>query len=320
MTTQQRYLPFGGERTNIGVITQTDLGYTGQRDLGMGLMDYKARFYSPYINHFLQPDTIIRNPAKPQTFNRFSYVINNPINRIDPSGHDDWWCGTASCSYNYYNKSNYSPEAELEYIKSETGKKYNTTLSNEGDRNWDIKSARVVDLALNTMNDAVGGNLNMIIGNPVLRLFNYKPTDECPKGCTYNGITHPNLVVNFYITSTLRLQNAFHEFGHVINYYLNNAITNEMSQTPGRIDGTYVFGGNGIGILPIDALVYSPKVADPYHEGGSEAIQHKSLDSDEQWADMWANYAIGNWNLITDKGALINDSVGNYLSPYMVNK
>jgi len=42
-------------------ILSTDFGYTGQRklDSGMGgIMDYKARFYSPYINRFLQPDTL----------------------------------------------------------------------------------------------------------------------------------------------------------------------------------------------------------------------------------------------------------------------
>jgi hypothetical protein len=29
----------------------------------------------------------VPNPANPQSFNRFSYVYNNPVNYIDPSGH-----------------------------------------------------------------------------------------------------------------------------------------------------------------------------------------------------------------------------------------
>jgi uncharacterized protein RhaS with RHS repeats len=51
LISQQRYLPFGGVRENAGNITQTDYGYTGQRNLdsGIGLMDYKARFYSPCL-------------------------------------------------------------------------------------------------------------------------------------------------------------------------------------------------------------------------------------------------------------------------------
>jgi hypothetical protein len=42
---------------------------------------------SPYINRFLQPDTLIPYPLNPQSFNRYSYVINNPIRYSDPSGH-----------------------------------------------------------------------------------------------------------------------------------------------------------------------------------------------------------------------------------------
>ena len=45
LTSEQRYLPFGEVREDVGTIAQTDFGYTGQRDQGMGLMDYKARFY-----------------------------------------------------------------------------------------------------------------------------------------------------------------------------------------------------------------------------------------------------------------------------------
>ncbi len=50
-------------------------------------MDYKARFYSPVLNRFIQPDSIVPNPMNPQAFNRFSYVGNRPINFNDPSGH-----------------------------------------------------------------------------------------------------------------------------------------------------------------------------------------------------------------------------------------
>jgi RHS repeat-associated protein len=53
----------------------------------IGLMDYKARFYSPVLNRFIQPDSIIPDPTNPQAWNRFSYVNNRPINLNDPTGH-----------------------------------------------------------------------------------------------------------------------------------------------------------------------------------------------------------------------------------------
>jgi hypothetical protein len=42
---------------------------------------------SPYINRFIQPDTIIPGMANPQSWNRYSYVLNSPTTYRDPSGH-----------------------------------------------------------------------------------------------------------------------------------------------------------------------------------------------------------------------------------------
>ncbi len=39
----------------------------------------------------MQPDTIIPYPANPQSWNRYSYVGNNPVNFNDPTGH--YGCG-----------------------------------------------------------------------------------------------------------------------------------------------------------------------------------------------------------------------------------
>ena len=91
LTSQQRYLPFGGTRAiPNSPILATDFTYTGQRllDSGMGgIMDYKARFYSPALMRFLQPDTVIPGVANPQNWNRYLYANNNPIRYTDPSGH-----------------------------------------------------------------------------------------------------------------------------------------------------------------------------------------------------------------------------------------
>jgi hypothetical protein len=47
-----------------------------------------ARLYEPYINRWIQPDTIVPDPANPQSLNRYAYVLGNPLKYVDPSGFD----------------------------------------------------------------------------------------------------------------------------------------------------------------------------------------------------------------------------------------
>jgi RHS repeat-associated protein len=88
LLSQQRYLPFGGERPIDGGIYETDFGYTGQRDLdAVGLMDYNARWYDPSLGRFVSPDGLTIFPASSQSTNRYAYVKNNPTRFVDPDGY-----------------------------------------------------------------------------------------------------------------------------------------------------------------------------------------------------------------------------------------
>jgi RHS repeat-associated protein len=104
LVSEQRYLPFGQVRTDIHTTDllgdHTDIAFTGQRNLDaqgatftIGLMDYKARFYDPYLKRMAQPDSIVPD-GNPQSLNKYSYVINSPINLSDPSGHTGVCPGT----------------------------------------------------------------------------------------------------------------------------------------------------------------------------------------------------------------------------------
>ena len=48
------------------------------------------------LGRFTQPDSIVPNLFDPQSLNRYSYVLNNPVRYTDPTGHmaeDDWGQG-----------------------------------------------------------------------------------------------------------------------------------------------------------------------------------------------------------------------------------
>lgn len=46
-----------------------------------------ARYYLPQVGRFVSPDSIVPEPENPQSYNRYSYSFNNPINLVDPSGN-----------------------------------------------------------------------------------------------------------------------------------------------------------------------------------------------------------------------------------------
>jgi RHS repeat-associated protein len=61
--------------------------FTGKKqDDETGLVYFGARYYDPSLGRFISPDTIVQSPSDPQTLNRYSYVSNNPVNRVDPDG------------------------------------------------------------------------------------------------------------------------------------------------------------------------------------------------------------------------------------------
>jgi len=70
-----------------GGVGQTALDFTGQRRDGTGLLYYGARYYDLRLGRFLSADTIAPRKELPQSRNRYSHVLNNPLKYVDPSGH-----------------------------------------------------------------------------------------------------------------------------------------------------------------------------------------------------------------------------------------
>ena len=83
------YLPYGKE---VGSST-APLQFTGhERDShGPGdedNLDYMhARYYSPHLSRFVAVDPVLGDAAVPQSWNRYTYALNNPGKYIDPTGN-----------------------------------------------------------------------------------------------------------------------------------------------------------------------------------------------------------------------------------------
>jgi len=263
LTSQQRYLPFGAVRSiPNSPILATDFGYTGQRKLddGMGgIMDYKARFYSPYLNHFLQPDNIIPDPGNPQTWNRYSYVVNRPIIYNDPSGNT-YVCGE-SCEAEYE-----KPQYTLDQFAATLGITFST--------GWDIMKKVAVLVGAYKVGKAIQKQMNLSAEAAYQDCLENvaSPTSTCSTesisvseafkntygsvyfqwetgagscgaatNITSGGCTHSAHKISFWSMSggssndmSRMIKNVVHEFGHAYNNVLGGA-GNKLPYSTGDI-------------------------------------------------------------------------------------
>lgn len=88
------YEPFGG-RVDAGggpvaaSASGMARGFTGhEEDDDLGLINMKGRVFDPVLRRFWTPDPLVGSLLVGQTLNRYSYVWNNPLRYVDPSGLD----------------------------------------------------------------------------------------------------------------------------------------------------------------------------------------------------------------------------------------
>jgi RHS repeat-associated protein len=66
----------------------TDRGFTSHEHLDeMGLIHMNGRVYDPLLGRFMTADPNIQSPADLQAYNRYTYVLNNPLMYTDPTGY-----------------------------------------------------------------------------------------------------------------------------------------------------------------------------------------------------------------------------------------
>ncbi|MEJ1959287.1 MAG: RHS repeat-associated core domain-containing protein [Nitrosomonadales bacterium] len=63
-------------------------GYTGHEMMDeVGLVNMNGRVYDPLMGRFVSADPNIQAPDNLQSYNRYTYVWNNPLAATDPSGY-----------------------------------------------------------------------------------------------------------------------------------------------------------------------------------------------------------------------------------------
>jgi RHS repeat-associated protein len=84
----QSYLPFGDFYSGTGSIDNTHQYTEKEFEEETGLYYYGARYYHPGLGRFMSVDPVIGDLTDPQSWNRYSYTLNNPFKYVDPDGED----------------------------------------------------------------------------------------------------------------------------------------------------------------------------------------------------------------------------------------
>lgn len=68
-----------------------DRGYTGHEHyMEVGIIHMNGRLYDPLLRRFLNADENVQDPFNTQIYNRYGYVMNNPLIYTDPNGEWVW--------------------------------------------------------------------------------------------------------------------------------------------------------------------------------------------------------------------------------------
>ena len=86
LQTTYEYNPYGAIRSQTGS-TDNAFAFTGRRvEPDSGLMYYRTRYYDPEVGRFLKKDSYKGTLDAPLSQHRYAYVLNNPVNWVDPKG------------------------------------------------------------------------------------------------------------------------------------------------------------------------------------------------------------------------------------------
>ena len=85
----RRRNPTNWTYNSVPATTIVTRGYTGHEHLDdFKLINMNGRVYDPVLGRFLSADQVLQFPENSQSYNKYSYVMNNPMKYVDPSGYE----------------------------------------------------------------------------------------------------------------------------------------------------------------------------------------------------------------------------------------
>jgi RHS repeat-associated protein len=196
------YLPFGeeipatiGGRSSIPGYTANDTTkqrFTGkERDGESGLDYFLARYYSSAQGRFTGPDPTLLsvNGHNPQSWNRYTYVLNNPLIYIDPLGL--WEIYTETERYTEGKRKGEVKRVNVFVKKSKEGDNATTLAKQLG---LSEKEAKALEKKIgdkdNIQLSKLGGDIGSVFGKVESGLTEQVKYEESHPGETNRGPTH----------------------------------------------------------------------------------------------------------------------------------
>jgi hypothetical protein len=262
--------------------------------------------YSPLIGRFLSADSIVPGAGNPQNLNRYSFVGNNPVKYIDPSGHTRL-CGVGC------DDGNWTPGLA----------QYGVTITGH----WKLEYVQAILSAVS----AVGEKLSELVGGTPWQAFQavYGTSSQsmdfewgnCPDCNGAGAYTYSAHDIRFASMSEdrpdsvlRRVNNVVHELGHafrsaMLGLGIDPYQTLEKTQTldpnfPNRVN------------LP-EGQDLGPNYGFASQQGVLTWQQNGSGTPNEEFADMFLGWTFNTWE--TERNRFTRDALARsrWMDSYM---